>query len=311
MNSNARWTNLKRSAPGAKQAADCALPSGSGCKPAPVAPPDSLAGVDVGENFLDLALLHAGSCAIEHRRIALAGIEADPLRILCERLSESCPDLSPRWLALIDSPRWPRDLDYARRAVVMRDPVPPGRMLDQAVRERLRDLPDRDPIRLSMFPTPRLEYFSDCARSPSCKPHLRSIYLQLFGDAGHWSNGPADRSGSIRGGTFTRFMLAGFLTFRALQALGVATLEAYPELEFRLAGHKRLPPKGQRKAALAERVAIIGRMRQALGVAAQPMPRTLDQVDAEILVLSAAAAAKAGRLAALAHPAEGRFLITF
>jgi hypothetical protein len=274
--------------------------------------PKSLAGVDVGEDFLDVALLRSGAAAIEHHRIALAGIEADPLRILSQRLSESCPDLISKSLALIDSPRWPRDLDYSSRAVLVRNPVASSRMLDQALRERLRDLPDHDPIQLSMFPTPKLQYFSDCARSPLCKPHLRSIYLQLFGSGAiDSSNSPSNRPGTIRGGTFTRFMLAGFLTFRAFEELGIPTLEAYPELEFRLAGRKQLAPKGERKAALAEQIAIIGPLRHSLGIATEPMPKTLDQVDAEILVLSAAAAAKAGRLAALEHPAEGCFLITF
>jgi len=274
--------------------------------------PQSLVGVDVGENFLDLALMRAGSDAVEHRRVALAGLDPDPLRILCERLSESCPDSSPAWLALIDSPRWPRDLDYSSHILALRDPVPPARILDQAVRERLRRLSNRDPVRLSMFPTPRLEYFRDCAGMPSCKPHLRSIYLQLFGgDAGVWSNAPASQSASIRGGTFTRFMLAGFLTFRAWQKLGVPTLEAYPELQFRLASGRQLPPKADKKAALAERIAIIRRLRRWLAIATEPPPDTLDQVDAEILALSAAAAIKVGRLAALEHPAEGRFLITF
>jgi hypothetical protein len=283
----------------------------SGCTITRVAPAEVLAGVDVGEDFLDLALLRTRSAVIEHCRIALAGIEDDPLRILRERLLACCPDLDRKWMALIDSPRWPRDLDNSSRSVIERDPVPPGRIVDKALRERLRSLPGSTAIQLSMFPTPRLEYFSDCANAPSCKPHLRSIYCQLFGAAARLKQGPGNQSGAIRGGTFTRFMLAGFLAFRAWQELGVATLEAYPELEFRLADRRPLPPKRNRKAALAERLAIIGRLRDCLGIATDPLPATLDQADAEILALSAATAAKAGRLAALEHPAEGGFLLTF
>ena len=34
--------------------------------------------------------------------------------------------------------------------------------------------------------------------------------------------------------TFTRFMLAGFATYRALERLGVPAFESYPDLQLRL-----------------------------------------------------------------------------
>jgi hypothetical protein len=273
---------------------------------APLQMTDAVAGVDVGEDFLDLALLRIGAAEIEHRRIELAAIAADPLRMLRNHLRASCPGLGRGWLALIDSPRWPLDLDYSAIRVTAREPVPGGRTLDGALRGLLRRR-GQEPIQLSMFPTPRLEYFTKCASMAACKPHLRAIYLQLFGKA---APPAAGASVSIRGGTFTRFMLAGFLTFRVLRDLGVETLEAYPELEFRLANHKRLPPK-RTGAALTERIGVIARLRAAAGISTATLPKTLDQADAEVLALSAVTAARCGQLATLAHPAEGRFLITF
>jgi len=167
-------------------------------------------------------------------------------------------------------------------------------------------------IQLSMFPTPEFEYFKQCAIASACKPHLRSAYRQLFENG---ANLPAsDRinsSARVPGGNFTRFMLAGFLTFRAWQELGVQTLEAYPDLEYRLSSRNALPPKRDRKAAMAERISITRRLRESLGIGLTSLPATLDQADAEVLALSAAIAAQQGSLAALEHPAEGRFLITF
>jgi hypothetical protein len=278
-----------------------------GCALVPVATPEGVAGVDVGEDFLDVALLRIGSAEIEHRRIALDGIDADLSRMLVERLRACCPDLTPKWLALIDSPRWPLDLDYSSATAAARNPVPGGRLLDGALRSMLRRRPGQ-PIQLSMFPTPPLEYFTNCASMKECKPHLRAIYLQLLGEASPLA---ANASASLRGGTFTRFMLAGFLTFRAFREMGVETLEAYPELQFRLANHNSIPPKRSGRTALTERIGAITRLREAAGVLTEPPPKTLDQADAEILALSAALASKSGSLAALEHPAEGRFLITF
>lgn len=277
-----------------------------------VPPPEVAVGVDVGEDFLDLAELRIASHTVRHHRIALRGIEANPLVILCERLTACCPDCGPRWLALIDSPRWPRDLDCSSSAIVARDPVPPGRILDQALRALLRESGRHSAIQLSMFPTPDFAYFQNCANAPACKPHLRAVYRQLF------VNGTVSRpSDSAKlparpaGGNFTRFMLAGFLTFRAWQALGVQVLEAYPDLQYRLSSPKAPAPKRVGKVAVEERIAITRHLRQSLGIETASPPATLDQADAEILALTAAIAANEGSLAALEHPAEGRFLITF
>lgn len=167
-------------------------------------------------------------------------------------------------------------------------------------------------MRLSMFPTPKFAYFKHYATAASCKPHLRSAYCQLFETAagcptGVFGGAPAP----IPGGNFTRFMLAGFLTFRAWQELGAQTLEAYPDLQFRLSSRSPLLPKRAGKAAVAPRIAVIKQLRRALEIGTTSLPATLDQADAEILALSVAIAVERNSLAALEHPAEGRFLITF
>ncbi len=117
-------------------------------------------------------------------------------------------------------------------------------------------------------------------------------------------------SASAAGGNFTRFMLAGFVSFRAWREMGVPALEAYPDLQFRLNSRGALPPKRARGKALSARARIIGRLRRSFGLSGAAGPRTLDQADAEVLALTAAIAARTGSLAALEHPAEGRFLLT-
>lgn len=272
-------------------------------------------GVDVGEDFLDLAILRIKSLVLEHHRIALGGIQQDALGILRQRLRASYPSADAGWLVLIDSPRWPRDLDCSRSAVAARDPLPTSRALDRALRERLRASAEHSAVRLSMFPTPTLAYFGQCAARTGCKPHLRSIYRQLLETEPNPQAPSEPIAGTARripGGTFTRFMLAGFLTFRAWDALGVQTLEAYPELEYRLRGGDRIASKREGAAAvLTTRVEIIQRLRHTLAIAPSPLPAKLDQADAEILALAAAIAARQGSLAVLEHPAEGRFLLTF
>ncbi len=273
--------------------------------------PEMAAGIDVGEDFLDLAVLRTRAMTLEHHRIALRGIEAAPLEMLRERLRACCPDAGPSWLALIDSPRWPLDLDCSKPALVRRDPVPAGRLLDSALREILRASPSHAAMRLSMFPTPKLDYFVRCARRPNCKPHLRAAYMHLFEPADRPANPDlCHKSAAVEGGIFTRFMLAGFLAFKAFQSLGAQTLEAYPDLQFRLSVTEPLLPKRAGEPALAQRVAINRKLRRVIRIKRSPPPASLDQADAEILVLSAALAARRGSLGFLEHPTEGRFLLT-
>ncbi len=160
-----------------------------------------------------------------------------------------------------------------------------------------------------MFPTPRFDYFARCARDPRCKPHLRAIAAELF-DQLLDDGGDARDSSPGGGGTFTRFMLAGFATYRALERLGVPACESYPDLQLRLSSPStRLPPKRRHAEALAVRRRIVASLAAQLGLRDTPVPANLDQADAAALALAAAASARSGTLWVVSNPCEGRFML--
>ncbi len=160
---------------------------------------------------------------------------------------------------------------------------------------------------LSMFPTPRAEYFIRCAHSPGCKPHLRAIAEELLDCA----RGAAIDFGPVSGGAlFTRFMLAGFALFPALEKLGIRAWECFPDLQFRLCSNGAAPaPKRSRTEAIRGRRAICARLARSAGVRNFEPPRTLDQADAAVLALSAAAGLSTGAVFELYHSQEGRFAL--
>jgi len=309
-----------------------------------------LIGVDVGEDFLDLAVLDGAAKTLRLARVAVAGVEravgARNLAVkdyiagdgaartpiagvhaaitgLRRRLLAAAPELGAAdATVMVDSPRWPRDLDLARRAaeragapgVVIR--AAPGRIVaDRAIDSALRAIVDglalknRDgsPLRLALYPTPKFAFFAACARDPACKPHLAAFARELFGPA-------LDRAPALPrpagGRFFTRFMFAGFAAYRALEPSAGALFEAYPDLAFRLwAGKLKLPPKRERRAALATRRRILRRLAGELGCAGVAKVSTLDEADAAILAIGAAQASRAGLIAVVGHPAEGRFVV--
>jgi hypothetical protein len=234
--------------------------------------------------------------AIQFRRIGLAGVAS--IADLRSRIVRAIPELGAGAVALVDSPRWPRDLDLASGRA--RRPSPRGRAIDAALRAITG--------RISMFPTPALDYFAACVRDPRCKPHLRALADEMF--AGLMRN--ARSSGRVAGGRiFTRFMIAGFAAYRALETLGIVPFESYPDLAYRLwkPPCDELPPKSERAPALKARRRIIARVARLAGIDAQA-PRTLDEADAAILAVGAAAARRTGRgLLVLENRAEGSFLI--
>jgi hypothetical protein len=228
----------------------------------------------------------------------------------------------------VDSPRWPRDLDWSRGASPC-DPAPPERELDTVMRRVYRVVvaevyrpgtaqapPPRVPRALSMFPTPPYAYFARCARDPQCKPHLAAIARALFGalvnrDAGVPGGARADEPARApRGGAiFTRFMLAGFAAYRALERLGVAAFESYPDLQFRLCSPSTaLAPKRRRAQALAARRRVVARLATELKLGTPREPLSLDQADAAILALAAARAVRHGALAVAGNSCEGCFM---
>jgi hypothetical protein len=73
----------------------------------------------------------------------------------------------------------------------------------------------------------------------------------------------------------------------------------------------RLPPKSLRVEALRVRRNICQRVAGIVRVTSYQAPRTLDEADAAVLALSAAASASAQSLIELHCPAEGRFAVAF
>jgi hypothetical protein len=270
-------------------------------------------GIDVGENFLDLAIVDTPPTTLVTKRVALEGLKGSPCATLAQRIGEAAPELDARATALIDSPRWPRDLDWSR-GTHRRDPAPRGREIDAVLRKSFRALMTASDGKtrvpgLSMFPTPPYDYFARCARDPRCKPHLSAIAAELFGDRLNEDGGAYD-SLPNSGGTFTRFMLAGFATYRALELLGVPAFESYPDLQLRVSSPSTpLPPKKRHADALATRRNIVAKLAAGLGLRNTPELKNLDQADAAVLALAAASSARSATLWVVSNPCEGSFML--
>ncbi|MGH7906497.1 MAG: hypothetical protein ACREP6_07690 [Candidatus Binataceae bacterium] len=269
-------------------------------------PETAVAGVDVGEDFLDFAIIERGWKRIEYRRVGLRGIDSAALDSLRERIVAAAPMLTPGAIAIVDSPRWPRDLDASCGGDSPRESVVSGREIDRALRviyRRIAAAEGGNP-RLAMFPSPRLDYFLGCVAHPACKPHLRRIGRELFGNS-RQTPAPIEKPGML----FTRFMLAGFALYRALEAGGIEALESFPDLQFRLCAPRReLISKQRGHAALAMRRRIAGRLFAQLEICGAP-PATIDLADAAIMALCFVMAARGGTILALECAAEGRFLL--
>ena len=276
-----------------------------------------IVGIDVGENFLDLATVDTAATRVRLARVAVVGIEhggANDASGICElrrRMLAAAPELGASdAIALIDSPRWPRDLDLAASGINDAQPRR-EREIDASLRGIVKHLDlrksDGAPFRLSLFPTPPFEFFAACVSDPRCKPHLAAIGRELFGAAiDRGQAGPAPVGGRI----FTRFMIAGFAAYRAIDGLGAESYEAYPDLAFRLwASGVAIPSKSAGRAALDARVQINRRLAEELGCEGASEVRTLDEADAAILALSAARARRVGQIALIEAPREGRFAL--
>jgi len=265
-------------------------------------------------------LIEPARRTLELTRVALRGIDeaADGTaegaqHELARRIGIAAPQL--RWgaIAIIDSPRWPVDLDWSQPGVVRRPDDVTGRTIDRALQRLVKALrgAGASTLKLSMFPTPRLDYFARQIAAPGCKPHLRAFGRELFGLGGSDPGPPG-------GGTFTRFMLAGFAAYQALAIRRVTRYEGFPDLQFRLlSGDEPLPSKmkkGMRKAdrtdALDARRRLVISLAARLDVGGAMAVSTLDQADAAILALSVVAAESADCGVVVEHPAEGRFWLT-
>lgn len=228
--------------------------------------------------------------------------EGGAIAELARKITDAAPELGAGAVALVDSPRWPRDLDLARPDA-SRGEIK-ERSIDAALRALVRELIARGvapALRpLALFPTPLRDYFHACVNAAACKPHLRALGRALF---------PARKMIEPYGGTFTRFMIAGFAIYRALTMIAVESYEAYPDLQFRLWSREpNLPPK-KAKQAREKRQRIVEALGDRAAVAGCGELNRLDALDAAILALSAVAANRRGTLLTIEHPAEGRFMM--
>jgi hypothetical protein len=283
-----------------------------------------IVGIDVGEDFLDLAIVDAAAKHLRLARVAVAGVERDTnggddrvgsaIDELRRRMLFAAPELSASGaIALVDSPRSPRDFDLAEGIGGARRiaGASGGRAIDVALRELVGSLGLRKagggPFSLSLFPTPQLRYFAACVGDSRCKRHLAALGRDLFGnEVDDASAGIAPTGGHI----FTRFMLTGFAAYRAIDGVGVESYEAYPDLAFRLwANGAEIPPKGAGRSALAARVGITRRLADELGCEGASQIATLDEADAAVLALSAVKALRGGAIALIEGAGEGRFAV--
>ena len=271
----------------------------------------SFVGIDVGEDFLDLAILRSRARLahrLEYRRIDLRDLKEDAIGVLAGKIQSVLP--ADRCLVLVDSPRWPRDLDLTKRRRFNGSICPLGRALDRSLREFLRAR-FGESLRLALFPTPMLAYFEAWMSRAEAKPHLRAIHRALFGlDRSNPDEGRAAASGKPGGGSFTRFMLCGFATYRVLEALGLVSYECFPDLVFKIwNGGWKVPSKRRRRAARFARCRIIHALAAALNLSTGYRGASLDQADAAVMATAAAAAAQLGTLRIFECPAEGAFLL--
>jgi hypothetical protein len=265
-------------------------------------------GIDVGEDYLDVAMLTADRATLSYHRVPLAGIASPVAESIAQRIANAVERDLRGGVVLVDSPRTPRDVDCSGDKMIARMETPRARIIDASLRELLHATFNGTMRPLSMFPTPLASYFAGCVAMRGCKPHLRAIAEERL--ASVISFPLASTAGSIVGGTFTRFMLAGFAVFPALETLGMRAFEAYPDLQMRLwSGGIKLPPKRLRAEALRARQAISEHLAKIVKVSGFDAPKTLDEADAAVLALTAAAGASRGSLIELHCAPEGRFAI--
>jgi hypothetical protein len=267
-------------------------------------------GVDVGEDYLDLAMLAADRTSLAYHRVPLDGIRRPVAESIAHRIAAAVGLDLRGSVALVDSPRAPRDVDCSRGKMVQRMEPPQARVIDASLRALLRSTFNGTMRPLSMFPPPPASYFAECVANTGCKPHLRAIAEELLASVIDIPR--ATRTGSIAGGTFTRFMLAGFAVFPALEQLGIRAFESYPDLQMRLwSDAVQLPPKRLRGEALRVRRNICAQLAAIIKVTNFEAPKTLDEADAAVLALSAAASASTESLIELHCRPEGRFAVAF
>jgi hypothetical protein len=276
----------------------------------------AIVGIDVGENFLDLASIAPERRELRYARIALDQIcGADSVAALADLLVDRIPELRADAVAIVDSPRCPIDTDCSQSHFAPRENPPARRAIDSGLRamvNRLNENPARArKTQLWLFPTPPTRYFTECVLHPACKPHLRSMGEQMFRPLESPAQIPARLTG---GALFTRFMIAGFAVYQALATIGVHAYEGYPYLGFKLwmARDDELPVKKKTSNAYATALEARRRILHRITLPAKfkmAPPATYDQADAAILATTVAAASRDGSIFQIRDRAEGRFIV--
>lgn len=267
-------------------------------------------------------MIGSGRRELRYSRIDLREYAGtNPIGMLAGALAQAVPELRRNAIAIVDSPRSPVDLDCSTAKFALRADSPPTRTIDAALRKLVSEIrltgPADRKIKFSLFPTPRFDYFARCVGDSNCKPHLRAFGAQVFRSLDRFAHSglPAHPSG---GALFTRFMLAGFAVYHALDALKVETYEGYPYLAFKLWMNPReaLPPKDKRRErrmkALNARADILRRLAASIPNFRLTQPADCDQADAAILATTLALASqstRAGSTAEIRSRAEGRFIV--
>ena len=90
----------------------------------PAPPGETFIGIDVGEDFLDLAIVNDSRRTMAFQWVALDDLGEIPCTALARKINEVVPELDPCATVLVDSPRCPRDLDLSW--AIRREPVPPS-----------------------------------------------------------------------------------------------------------------------------------------------------------------------------------------
>jgi hypothetical protein len=264
--------------------------------------------------------------------------------MLNEMLVSEVPKLAGA-IALVDSPRWPSDLDWSKAStgVCSRSGKPGRRTAEPSPEQNRKEMTPRGSYQtgiggatnsphgraidaglralvsklrgestdcalkpLSLFPTPPMNYFGAHLNLPTCKPHLRLLGEALFGAALNRDYGLAS------GGIFTRFMIAGFATYQALKRTCAEVYECYPDLQFRLwcRGQQLFSKNAStRSVALASRIRILSALACELEVSGFHNIRRMDEADAAILALSTFAARRRGATLIFENNQEGSFLV--
>jgi len=275
----------------------------------------AIVGIDVGENYLDLASIAPDRYELRYAQIALDQISgADSIGSLADALVDRVPELRSGAVAIVDSPRCPIDTDCSQSHFAQRENPPARRAIDSGLRamvHRLNENPARArKTQLWLFPTPPTRYFTECVLHPACKPHLRLMGEQMF----HPLKSPAQISAPLTGGAlFTRFMIAGFAVYQALARIGVDAYEGYPYLGFRLwmSRDDELPAKKKTSSAYFKALEARRKILQRIELSAKfkmAPPANYDQADAAILATTVAAASRGGSIFQIRDRAEGSFI---